>query len=65
MIRTAAGGAALPILEAGRYFFFLPRSGITVVIGAVNPPSETGFGAPVSFFGFLASLLLRCCPLAI
>ena len=51
MIRTAADGAVLRIPEARRYFFFLPRSGTTVVIGAARLPGEAGFGA-TSFFGF-------------
>ena len=43
--------------------FFLPRSGTTVVTAGAS--GAIGFGGDVSFFGFLASLVLRAWPLAI
>ena len=40
-----------------------PR-GATKVVGAMGRSEVNVFGADVSFFGFLAILLLRCSPLA-
>lgn len=60
---TPLRGAFVTRAAAAYLAFFFPRSGMMVVIGAASPPGETGFGGPLSFFGFFASLLLRCMPL--
>ena len=41
------------------YFFFLPRSGTTVVMVGITAPSDGALEGDWSFFGFLASLVLR------
>ena len=62
--RRGVGPVGMTIaVRSGRatvaYFaFFLLRSGTTVVTAGAS--GAMGFGGEVSFFGFFASLVLRC-----
>jgi len=56
-------GAALLVSLAIYLSLTLPR-GATKVEGAIGRSDVNVLGGDVSFFGFLAILLLRCSPLA-
>jgi hypothetical protein len=53
-----------PLAEPFAYFF-LDRSGTTVVTVGITAPGDRGLEGEESFFGFLDSLLVRCWPLGI